>query len=93
MFSILPGFIYKASGVNRPLRANEDRPQDNLNRTYCRDQINKVANAVREIINAIKKPDQPGVAVSGIVVTEKSKRLKKWNPRVRAIDMQEDGPA
>ena len=35
-------FIYKSAGVNRPLRANEDHPQDNLNKTYYRDQINKV---------------------------------------------------
>ena len=51
-------FIYKSSGVNRPLRANEDHPQDNLNKTYYRDQINKVANAVKEIITSIKKHDQ-----------------------------------
>jgi TolB-like protein len=51
-------FIYKSAGVNRPLRANEDHPQDNLNKTFYRDQINKVANAVKEIINAIKKRDQ-----------------------------------
>ena len=43
-------FIYKSAGVNRPLGANEDHPQDNLNKTYYRDQINKVANAVKEII-------------------------------------------
>jgi TolB-like protein/Tfp pilus assembly protein PilF len=47
-------FIYKSPGVNRPLRANEDHPQDNLNKTYYRDQINKVANAVKEIIGAFK---------------------------------------
>ena len=51
-------FIYKSSGVNRPLRVNEDHPQDNLNKTYYRDQINKVANAVKEIITSIKKHDQ-----------------------------------
>jgi TolB-like protein/Tfp pilus assembly protein PilF len=48
-------FIYKSAGVNRPLRANEDHPRDNLNKTYYRDQINKVANAVKEIISALKK--------------------------------------
>ena len=48
-------FIYKSAGVNRPLRANEEHPQDNLNKTYYRDQINKVANAVKEIISALKK--------------------------------------
>jgi TolB-like protein len=48
-------FIYKSAGVNRPLRANEDHPQDNLNKVYYRDQINKVANAVKEIIGGLKK--------------------------------------
>jgi len=47
-------FIYKSPGVNRPLRANEDHPKDNLNKTYYRDQINKVANAIDEIIQSIK---------------------------------------
>src|SRR5450759_514055 len=51
-------FFYKESGVNRPLRANEDHPQDNLNKTYYRDQINKVANSIKEIITAIKKYNQ-----------------------------------
>ena len=48
-------FIYKSAGVNRPLRANEDHPHDNLNRTYYRDQINKVANAIDEILHGLKK--------------------------------------
>jgi hypothetical protein len=48
-------FIYKSAGVNRPLRVNEDHPHDNLNKTYYCDQINKVANAIKEIITAIKK--------------------------------------
>jgi len=47
-------FIYKSAGVNRPLRNNEDHPGDNLNRTYYRDQINKVANAVEEIISGLR---------------------------------------
>jgi TolB-like protein len=51
-------FVFKASGVNRPLRANEDHPQDNLNKTYYRDQINKVANAVEEIIDALKSESE-----------------------------------
>ena len=53
--SVLRGveFIYKEPGVNRPLRANEENPQNNLNRTVYRNQINKVANAVKEIITAI----------------------------------------
>jgi len=48
-------FIYKSPGVNRPLRANEDHPKDNLNNTYYRDQINKVANSVAEILHALNQ--------------------------------------
>lgn len=47
-------FIYKSAGVNRPLSSMEDHPKDNVNKTYYRDQINKVANAAKEIISALK---------------------------------------
>ena len=47
-------FIYKSSGVNRPLRSSELHPDDNLNKIVYRDQINKVANAIREIIVAMR---------------------------------------
>jgi len=59
-------FIYRSAGVNRPLRAKEDHPQDNLNKTYYRDQINKVANAVKEIITGIKNFGNPGLASNTI---------------------------
>jgi TolB-like protein len=51
-------FIYKEPGVNRPLRSNEDHPDNNLNKTFYRNQINKVANAIKEIITALKKQSQ-----------------------------------
>jgi TolB-like protein len=51
-------FIYKEQGVNRPLRANEDHPDNNLNKTFYRNQINKVANAIKEIITGLKNPDR-----------------------------------
>jgi tetratricopeptide (TPR) repeat protein len=47
-------FVYKSPGVNRPLRSEEDNPHDNLNHTIYRDQINKVANAVNEIISGLQ---------------------------------------
>jgi serine/threonine-protein kinase len=47
-------FVYKTSGVNRPLRVNEDHQNDNLNKTYYRDQINKLANAIEDIIKSLK---------------------------------------
>ena len=42
-------FIYSSAGVNRPLKP-DDNPDKNLNKTFYRDQINKVANAVKDVI-------------------------------------------
>ena len=47
-------FIYKSAGVNRPLRSTEDNPQENLNHTFYRDQINKVALAIKDIIEGME---------------------------------------
>ena len=48
-------FIFKTStGVSRPLKANEDHPNDNLSKTFYDDQINKVAHAIKEIISGLK---------------------------------------
>lgn len=46
-------FIYRSAGVNRPLIPS-DSPEKNLHKTFYRDQINKVANAVKEIIRGLK---------------------------------------
>ncbi|TAL78270.1 MAG: hypothetical protein EPN88_02270 [Bacteroidetes bacterium] len=55
-------FVFKtSSGVNRPLRANEDHPNDNLNKTFYRDQINKTANAIKEIITGLQLEQTPQV--------------------------------
>ena len=52
-------FIYMEAGVNRPLSPDDD-PKINLNKTRYRNQINKAALAIKEIITAIKKPVQSG---------------------------------
>jgi tetratricopeptide (TPR) repeat protein len=46
-------FIYKEPGVNKPL-AIEDDDKKNLNNTKYRIQINKVANAIKEIISGLR---------------------------------------
>lgn len=46
-------FIYKEAGVNRPLKL-ADTKADNLNKTEYRNQINKVANAIKEITLGFK---------------------------------------
>jgi TolB-like protein len=52
-------FIYKESGVNRPL-TKDDEEKDNLNKTKYRNQINKVANAIKEIIKSLENKESPG---------------------------------
>ncbi len=47
-------FIYRTPGVNRPLRALEDEPKENLNHIFYRDQINKVANTIKRTIVGIR---------------------------------------
>jgi len=46
-------FIYKEPGVNRPL-TTKDNEEKNLNHTNYRNQINKVALAVKEITKGLK---------------------------------------
>jgi TolB-like protein/Flp pilus assembly protein TadD len=74
-------FIYKASGVNRPLKPNDERAE-NLNHTYYRDQINKVANAVKEVITAIKKYNQQDGEIPKEVVKAEHEHLKKLKPKI-----------
>jgi len=49
-------FVYQEAGVNRPLKP-EDNKEDNLNKTSYLNQINKVANAIQDIISGLKAAD------------------------------------
>ena len=51
-------FVYKEPGVNRPLRP-EDNEDKNLNKTRYRNQVNKVANSVKEILISIQNHGKP----------------------------------
>jgi TolB-like protein/lipoprotein NlpI len=46
-------FIYKELGVNKPLTSDDDEKK-NLNNTKYRIQVNKTANAVKEMISGLK---------------------------------------
>jgi tetratricopeptide (TPR) repeat protein len=70
-------FIYSSAGVNRPLKP-DDNPDRNLNKTFYRDQINKVANAVKDIIYGLH-PD------------EKKRATKSYQTRSQAGYIEE-GP-
>ncbi len=47
-------FMYREDGVNRPLHPHDDEKNTNSLRPMYRNQINKLANAIKEIINGIK---------------------------------------
>jgi hypothetical protein len=49
-------FIYKEPGVNRPLSPVDDEKR-NLNSSKYKNQINKTANAINEIIDGLNYPD------------------------------------
>ena len=58
-------FIFRSPGVNRALR-REDKRAENANKLFYRDQLNKVANAIKEIITGMKYPNRapdPGSTV------------------------------
>jgi serine/threonine-protein kinase len=61
-------FIYKETGVNRPLKPVDNRI-DNQNKTEYRNQVNKIANAIKEIIGGLKNPPSSGGIPSGMVST------------------------
>ncbi len=52
-------FIYREPGVNRPLRSNEENPHDNRKHAIYRNQVNKVANAIKEIVLSLGQKEQP----------------------------------
>ncbi len=51
-------FIYREQGINRPLHPSDDEKHDNPQRPMYRNQINKLANVIKEIISGIKQSKQ-----------------------------------
>jgi TolB-like protein len=56
-------FIYRGPGVNRPLTKEDEREQNAASTSY-RDQINKTANHIKELIQALTKPRASEARVS-----------------------------
>ena len=71
-------FIYKSAGVNRPLRSIEDNPHENLNHTFYRDQINKVALAIKDIIEGMEGSAAYDQVKDKINLSLKRKSKKKF---------------
>lgn len=73
-------FVFQSTGVNRPLRSVEEHPNDNQKKTYYRDQINKVANAIREIVAGLRQSkDKPtSERFMAAQANAQTKAGKKW---------------
>jgi TolB-like protein/Tfp pilus assembly protein PilF/predicted metal-dependent HD superfamily phosphohydrolase len=87
-------FIFRSPGVNRPLR-KDDKRTENSSRLVYRDQINKVANAIKEIINGIRYPDRTmDLSYPTAVATDEEKQLiSTVKERVNEQDLQEKSVA
>jgi dienelactone hydrolase len=57
-------FVYKETGVNRQLRAKDDDIIKSPNQVLYRDQINKVALAVKDIIGSMVSPSAPSKTIA-----------------------------
>ncbi len=74
-------FIYKEPGVNKPLSSDDDEKR-NLNGTRYRIQVNKVANAIDEIISGIK---------SGTLAEPKEKSSYNSEEKKKAVEESDPG--
>ena len=60
-------FIYRDAGVNRPLRAVDDEIGTNSAGILYRNQINKLANAVKDIVQGIKLAERGEIKASATI--------------------------
>lgn len=85
-------FIYKEAGVNRPLRHADDRGH-NQEHTDYRNQVNKVANAIKDIIGGLQGVDEitspeksPEVTRGPVSFARDRKPGRKWKMRLPQIN-------
>jgi TolB-like protein len=70
-------FIYKEPGVNRPLKSNDNKA-DNLNKTDYRNQVNKVANAIKETISALRNPASTSASSTQNIAPSTQPGSSRW---------------
>jgi TolB-like protein len=76
-------FVYKSSGVNRPLKVADEKTENQYHTSYA-DQVNKVANAIKEIVHAlVHKPSASTITPPSSIgaLTQK----KGWLTRKKAL--------
>ncbi len=70
-------FILKAGGINRPLRDKDDNIVKDYRQPFYRDNVNKVANAIKEIILSLTQKE------TGVVPTSAVEDKPRVNPLSR----------
>lgn len=68
-------FVYKEPGINRPLKTDDDE-KNNLNKTKYRNQINKLGNAIGDLIEGMLLP-RAGEVQKDFTVSKTPRRKKK----------------
>ncbi|MBL7871668.1 MAG: SUMF1/EgtB/PvdO family nonheme iron enzyme [Cyclobacteriaceae bacterium] len=76
-------FVYHSPGVNRSLRPWDDDVIKNTNQPFYRDQINKVANAIDELLRGLKQADKnkSNEKISARIVTESNPTVTSTDPK------------
>ena len=77
-------FIFRSPGVNRPLTP-WDKREDSPSRIIYKDQINKVANAVKDIVRATKGPETETIREAGETVSQVAYAGKKIKVAIAAL--------
>ena len=79
-------FTLKSAGVNRPLRPKDDESAKSAAQTVYRDQINKAANAIKDILSGLpggeESPSLAGSSAEEKVQASTTRKLpprRKWN--------------
>jgi hypothetical protein len=63
-------FISRSPGVNRPLRPKDDDVVEITHTIFYRDQINKVANAIKELIVSMQSIEKPARGILPLLQTK-----------------------
>jgi TolB-like protein len=79
-------FIYKEPGVNRPLKPDDD-DRININKTKYRNQINKVANAIKDLFTAAGETEKSPETVSKSVIKPVSVPEKRTLRTIIAVSI------
>jgi len=79
-------FIYREAGVNRPL-GPADSVKENMNKTQFNNQVNKLANAIKDITEGLKKSDNKDKTDHNIInsVGSPPDSMRSGNRRMKKI--------